>query len=105
MSGLLALFLLLPLTLAAQTSPSTAKHKPTTTHRKAVPVKNTPPDVPPMPQVDKPTAVIDTTAGRLTCTLFPDKSPKGVENFVGLATVMKDWEDLKNGKQVHLHPP
>src|SRR5260370_24196029 len=104
MSRLLPLSLLLPLTLAAQPSPTTAKHKPTTTHRKAVPTKNTQPDVPPMPQVDKPTAVIDTTAGRLTCTLFPDKSPKSVENFVGLATGMKDWKDPKSGKQVH-HVP
>src|SRR5260370_7719958 len=57
-----------------------------------------------MPQVDKPTAVIDTTAGRLNCTLFPDKPPKSVENFVGLATGMKDWKDPKSGKQVH-HVP
>ncbi|HTD25068.1 MAG TPA: peptidylprolyl isomerase [Terriglobales bacterium] len=104
MSRLLPLFLLLSLTLAAQTSPSTAKHKPATTHRKTVSAKNTQPDVPPMPQVDKPTAVIDTTAGRLTCTLFPDKSPKSVENFVGLATGMKDWKDPKSRKEVH-HVP
>jgi cyclophilin family peptidyl-prolyl cis-trans isomerase len=48
-----------------------------------------------------PTAVIDTTAGKLTCTLFPDKSPKGVENFVGLATGTKDWTDPKSGKKKH----
>lgn len=39
-----------------------------------------------------PTAVIDTTAGKLTCTLFPDKAPIGVENFIGLATGTKDWK-------------
>ena len=33
-----------------------------------------------------PTATIDTTAGKLTCTLFPDKAPIGVANFIGLAT-------------------
>jgi peptidyl-prolyl cis-trans isomerase A (cyclophilin A) len=38
-----------------------------------------------------PTAVIDTTAGKLTCTLFPDKAPLGVANFIGLATGTKDW--------------
>ena len=38
-----------------------------------------------------PTAVIDTTVGKLTCTLFPDKAPIGVENFIGLATGTKDW--------------
>jgi len=38
-----------------------------------------------------PAAVIDTTAGKLTCTLFPDKAPIGVANFIGLATGTKDW--------------
>jgi peptidyl-prolyl cis-trans isomerase A (cyclophilin A) len=38
-----------------------------------------------------PTAVIDTTAGKLTCTLFQDKAPIGVANFIGLATGTKDW--------------
>jgi len=39
----------------------------------------------------QPTAVIDTTVGKLTCTLFPDKAPIGVANFIGLATGTKDW--------------
>jgi peptidyl-prolyl cis-trans isomerase A (cyclophilin A) len=39
----------------------------------------------------KPTAAIDTTAGKLTCTLFPDKAPIGVANFIGLADGTKDW--------------
>jgi len=38
-----------------------------------------------------PTAVIDTTAGKLTCTLFPDVAPIGVANFIGLAQGTKDW--------------
>jgi peptidyl-prolyl cis-trans isomerase A (cyclophilin A) len=53
------------------------------------------------PAPAKPTAVIDTTVGKLTCTLFPDKAPIGVENFVGLATGKKDWKSptgtLKHG--------
>jgi len=40
----------------------------------------------------RPTAIIDTTAGKMTCTLFPDKAPIGVENFIGLATGTKDWK-------------
>jgi peptidyl-prolyl cis-trans isomerase A (cyclophilin A) len=40
----------------------------------------------------KPTAIIHTTAGDLTCTLFPDKAPIGVANFIGLATGKKDWK-------------
>jgi peptidyl-prolyl cis-trans isomerase A (cyclophilin A) len=38
-----------------------------------------------------PTAIIDTTVGKLRCTLFPDKAPIGVENFIGLAEGTKDW--------------
>src|SRR6185369_11192832 len=40
---------------------------------------------------DQPTAVIDTTAGKLTCKLFPDKAPIGVANFIGLSEGTKDW--------------
>jgi len=42
-------------------------------------------------QANGPTAVIDTTAGKLTCKLFPDKAPIGVANFEGLAEGTKDW--------------
>ena len=49
----------------------------------------------------KPTAVIETTAGNLTCTLFPDKAPIGVENFIGLATGTKDWKNPVSGSNKH----
>ena len=42
-------------------------------------------------QAGQPTAVIDTTVGKLTCKLFPDKAPLGVANFIGLADGSKDW--------------
>ena len=38
-----------------------------------------------------PTAVFDTTAGKINCVLFKDKAPITVENFIGLATGKKDW--------------
>jgi len=38
-----------------------------------------------------PKATIDTTAGKLTCTLFPDKATIGVANFIGLSDGTKDW--------------
>jgi peptidyl-prolyl cis-trans isomerase A (cyclophilin A) len=47
----------------------------------------------------QPTAVIDTTAGKLTCTLFPDKAPIGVANFVGLSKGTKEWTDPVSGKK------
>jgi peptidyl-prolyl cis-trans isomerase A (cyclophilin A) len=43
----------------------------------------------------QPTAIIETTAGKMTCTLFPDKAPIGVANFIGLATGTKDWKTVR----------
>ena len=51
--------------------------------------------------VTQPTAIIDTTAGKMTCTLFPDKAPIGVENFIGLATGTKDWKNPVSGGSKH----
>lgn len=48
-----------------------------------------------------PTAIIDTTAGKMTCTLFPDKAPIGVANFIGLARGTKDWINPANGRKMH----
>jgi cyclophilin family peptidyl-prolyl cis-trans isomerase len=52
----------------------------------------------------KPTAVIETTVGKISCTLFPDKAPIGVENFVGLATGTKDWKNPVSGATKHNTP-
>src|SRR5687767_13706184 len=49
------------------------------------------------------TAVLDTTAGSITVKLFADKTPKTVENFVGLATGKKEWKD-ESGKAVKNRP-
>lgn len=49
----------------------------------------------------KPVATIDTTAGKMTCTLFPDKAPIGVDNFIGLATGKKDWKNPVSGATKH----
>ena len=49
----------------------------------------------------QPTAIIETTAGKMTCTLFPDKAPIGVENFIGLATGTKDWKNPVSGATKH----
>jgi peptidyl-prolyl cis-trans isomerase A (cyclophilin A) len=58
------------------------------------------PATPPPP----PTAILHTTAGDMKCELFPDKAPKTVANFIGLATGQKDWTDPKTGKVEHNHP-
>jgi peptidyl-prolyl cis-trans isomerase A (cyclophilin A) len=49
----------------------------------------------------QPTAVIATTVGKMTCTLFPDKAPIGVANFIGLATGTKDWKNPASGAAEH----
>jgi peptidyl-prolyl cis-trans isomerase A (cyclophilin A) len=49
----------------------------------------------------EPTAVIETTDGNINCTLFPDKAPLAVANFIGLATGTKEWKDPKTGKMMH----
>jgi len=48
-----------------------------------------------------PTAVIETTAGKLTCELFPDKAPIGVANFIGLSRGTRDWTSPTTHKLKH----
>ena len=36
----------------------------------------------------------------VTCTLFPDKAPETVANFIGLSTGKKEWKDPKTGKMM-----
>ena len=40
-------------------------------------------------------AVFETSLGEITCRLFPDKAPKTVENFAGLAQGTKEFRDPK----------
>lgn len=53
------------------------------------------------PVSSNPTAIIDTTVGKMNCTLFPDKAPIGVANFIGLATGTKDWKNPVSGATKH----
>jgi peptidyl-prolyl cis-trans isomerase A (cyclophilin A) len=48
-----------------------------------------------------PTAVFDTTAGTLRCTLFEKQTPETVANFIGLATGTKDWKNPVSGAMKH----
>ncbi len=48
-----------------------------------------------------PTAVFDTSMGRMTCKLYAKEAPETVANFIGLANGTKDWTDPVSHKQVH----
>ncbi|HTR68324.1 MAG TPA: peptidylprolyl isomerase [Terriglobales bacterium] len=49
----------------------------------------------------RPVATIDTTVGKMHCTLFPDKAPIGVANFIGLANGTKDWTNPVSHARKH----
>jgi peptidyl-prolyl cis-trans isomerase A (cyclophilin A) len=51
-----------------------------------------------------PTAIIDTSMGRLTCKLYDKQAPVTVANFIGLAEGTKDWTDPKTLNKVHGQP-
>jgi peptidyl-prolyl cis-trans isomerase A (cyclophilin A) len=48
-----------------------------------------------------PTAVFDTSMGRITCKLFQQEAPLAVANFIGLADGTKDWTDPATKEKVH----
>jgi peptidyl-prolyl cis-trans isomerase A (cyclophilin A) len=48
-----------------------------------------------------PTAVFDTTAGTMRCTLFEKQTPETVANFIGLASGTKDWKNPVSGAMKH----
>ena len=75
---------------AAQTSSSAPK--PSTT-KPATPAASQPVQ-----------AIFETTLGNIDCTLFPDKAPITVDNFIGLATGTKDWKNPSSGATMHNKP-
>jgi peptidyl-prolyl cis-trans isomerase A (cyclophilin A) len=48
-----------------------------------------------------PTAVFDTSMGRITCKLFQKEAPATVANFVGLADGTIVWTDPTTHKKIH----
>jgi peptidyl-prolyl cis-trans isomerase A (cyclophilin A) len=56
------------------------------------------------PQPTGPTAVLDTSMGRITCKLYSKEAPETVANFVALAEGKKDWTDPVTHKKMHGKP-
>jgi peptidyl-prolyl cis-trans isomerase A (cyclophilin A) len=96
-TALLAATLLCAGTLVAQQS-ATTPDAPTPPPQTAAPA------TPPSPQPTGPTAVFDTTMGRMVCRLFSKEAPNTVANFVGLATGTKDWTDPNTHQPMHGKP-
>ncbi len=59
--------------------------------------------VPPV-EPEGPTAVLDTTMGRMVCRLYSKEAPLTVDNFVSLATGSKVWTDPVTHKKMHKKP-
>src|SRR5262245_41279677 len=53
---------------------------------------------------ENPKAIFHTEEGDFTCELYPDKAPKTVENFIGLAKGTKTWTDPATGQVVKDRP-
>lgn len=56
------------------------------------------------PQPTGPTAVFDTSMGRMTCKLFSKEAPQTVANFIGLAEGTKDWTNPATHEKMHGKP-
>src|SRR5277367_1582492 len=48
-----------------------------------------------------PTAVLDTSMGRIMCKLFAKEAPETAANFIGLAEGTKDWTNPDTKQKVH----
>ncbi|GAA3768247.1 peptidylprolyl isomerase [Terriglobus aquaticus] len=99
---------MLPLAAAAQTSTPAASAPgaaapPQQTSKPADDLPDTPSTTEGIvtpPEPNGPTAVIDTSMGRLTCQFFQKQAPLTVANFIGLANGTKDFTDPTTGQKM-----
>ncbi len=103
-SLLFAPLLLVPAAIAQQAAPPAGTSAPSTQTAPAAPAPL--PDSPdlnvkPTIQPTGPTAVFDTTMGRMTCRLFSKEAPATTANFVGLATGTRDWTNPETHAKEH----
>jgi peptidyl-prolyl cis-trans isomerase A (cyclophilin A) len=52
----------------------------------------------------QPTAIIDTSMGRITCELFPKQAPKAVAHFIAFSQGTEDWTNSATGAKMHNRP-
>jgi peptidyl-prolyl cis-trans isomerase A (cyclophilin A) len=90
---------------AAQTPPTpapTSTPAPSTASQDLPDAPGTQGNLPPQPT--GPTAVLDTSLGRITCKLFDKQAPETVANFIGLAQGTKEWTDPVTKEKMHGKP-
>lgn len=58
------------------------------------------PNLQPAVVPEGPTAVFDTSMGRIVCKLYSKESPATVANFIGLVTGSKEWTDPATHKKM-----
>jgi peptidyl-prolyl cis-trans isomerase A (cyclophilin A) len=91
-----------------QQTPSTPGTAPSSTATPADAAQELPDSpgtqVPPAVEPTGPTAVMDTSMGRITCRLFDKQAPQTVANFIGLAEGTKDWTDPTTHEKQHGKP-
>jgi peptidyl-prolyl cis-trans isomerase A (cyclophilin A) len=87
------------------TTPSTKTKAKTRTTSKAKagapaakPAQSSPTATTPAKPGEPPTVIFDTSMGQMSCVLFPDKAPKTVANFIGLANGTKTWTNPMTGQ-------
>lgn len=86
---------------AQTTPPASPQTTPQTTPQQQLPDAPSTTSAPrPAPVPTGPTAVFDTTMGRLTCKLFSAESPIATSNFIGLAEGTKEFTDPVTNKKV-----
>jgi peptidyl-prolyl cis-trans isomerase A (cyclophilin A) len=86
---------------AAGAQESTTQTPPQTTPPPAAELPDAPgAQVKVSPQPTGPTAVLDTSMGRITCKLFDKQAPETVANFIGLADGTRNWTDPATNKKM-----
>ena len=91
--------------LAQQATPPAQQSTPPPAQQQPEPLPDAPASQGPIAlQPTGPTAVLDTSMGRITCRLYDTEAPETVANFIGLAKGTKDWIDAKTHKKIHGKP-
>lgn len=101
----IALILSVNIAAAQQTPPAPAQQAPSQPPSNATDLPDSPGSQVPAPvEPTGPTAVFDTSMGRVACRLYDKQAPQTVANFIALAEGTKDWTDPATREKEHNKP-